>query len=220
MSMQGLKALKLEVKVYGQYDLGFDKIFEDVERITTLSSLLFTSEQFIMVSKVQWKNEPYVECIRQSVIIDDMIEISSDGAVSMYIVIGHLPPIVSELISHVIREFRCFFEFPIVNETGRMTITLVGGKENLQSLLAYLDELNVEYTVAALTNYYVKGKDMLSSLTPGQYKSLELAVSKGFFEIPKRTDARKLGRLMGISHSAFLTHIRKAERKIFEELFD
>lgn len=218
--MKGLKALKLEVKVYGQYDLGFDRIFDDVERITTLSSLLFTSDQFIMVSKIEWKDEPNIDCIQQSVIIDDMIEISSDDATSMYIVIGHLPPIVSELISHVIREFKCFFEFPIVNESGRMTIPLVGAKERLQELLAYLEELGVDYKVAALTNYYVKGKDMLSSLTPGQYKSLELAVAKGFFEIPKKTDARELGRHMGISHSAFLTHIRKAEKKIFKELFD
>jgi hypothetical protein len=218
--MQGLKACKLEVKVYGQYDLGFDRIFDDVERITTLSSLLFTSEQFIMVSKIEWKNEPNIECIQQSIIIDDMIEISGEGTTSMYIVIGHLPPIVSELISHVIREYKCFFEFPIINETGQMTITLVGAKERLQELLAHLDELGVEYKVVALTNYYVKGKDMLSSLTPGQYKSLELAFEKGFFEIPKKTDARELGKLMGISHSAFLTHIRKAEKKIFKELFD
>ncbi len=218
--MQGLKALKLEVKVYGQYDLGFDRIFNDVERITTLSSLLFTSDQFIMVSKIEWRDEPNIDSILQSVIIDDMIEISSEGATSMYIVIGHLPPIVSELISHVIREFKCFFEFPIVNESGRMTIPLVGAKERLQELVAYLEELGVDYKVAALTNYYVKGKDMLSSLTPGQYKSLELAVAKGFFEIPKKTDARALGKHMGISHSAFLTHIRKAEKKIFKELFD
>ena len=218
--MQGLKALKLDVKVYGQYDLGFDRIFDDVERITTLSSLLFTSDQFIMVSKIEWREEPNIDSIQQSVIIDDIIEISSEGSTSMYIVIGHLPPIVSELISHVIREFKCFFEFPIVNESGRMTIPLVGAKERLQELLAYLEELGVEYKVVALTNYYVKGKDMLSSLTPRQYKSLELAVAKGFFEIPKKTDAREMGRHMGISHSAFLTHIRKAEKKIFKVLFD
>lgn len=218
--MKGLKALKLDIKVYGQYDLGFDRIFHDVDRITTLSSLLFTSDQFIMVSKIEWREEPDIECIRQSIIIDDMIEISSEGRTSMYIVIGHLPPIVSELISHVIREYRCFFEFPIINESGRMVISIVGVKENLQDLITHLEDLGVEFTVMATTNYYVKGKDMLSSLTPGQYRSLELAVAKGFFEIPKRTDARKLGKQLGISHSAFLTHIRKAEKKIFDELFD
>ena len=102
----------------------------------------------------------------------------------------------------MIKEFRCSFEFPIVNVSGRMTIPLVGAKENLQELLDYLEALNVEFTVVALTNYYVKGKDMLSSLTPAQYKSLELAVEKGFFDIPKKTDARELGKHMGISHSA------------------
>lgn len=217
--MKGLKVLKLDFKVYGQYELGFDKIFDYADRITTLSSLLFTSEQFIMISKVEWIDEPNTESIKRSIIIDDIIEISSEGKVSIYIVIGHIPPIVSELISHVIKQFRCFFEFPIVNEKGRMTIPLVGAKENLVKLLSYLEDLNVEFEVLSLTNFYVKGKDMLSSLTPSQYRCLEMAVAQGYFHIPKKADARKLASKLGISHSAFLTHIRKAERKIFEELF-
>jgi hypothetical protein len=217
--MKGLKVLKLNFSVYGQYALGFDKIFDYAERITTLSSLLFTSEQFIMVSKVEWIDEPDIESIRQSIIIDDIIEISSEEKTSMYIVVGHLPPIVSELMSHVIKEYKCFFEFPIVNVKGKMTIPVVGSKESLKELLAHLDELNVEYEILSLSNYYVKGKDLLSSLTPAQYKCLELAVENGFFDIPKKTDARALAKKRGTSHSAFLTHIRKAEKKIFEELF-
>lgn len=217
--MRGLKILKLDFKVYGQYDLGFDKIFDYAERITTLSSLLFTSEQFIMISKVEWIDEPNIESIRKAIIIDDIIEVSSEEKTTMYIVIGHLPPIVSELISHVIKQFKCFFEFPIVNVEGKMSIPLVGTKERLVELLSHLEDLNVEFEVVSLTNYYIKGKDMLSSLTPSQYKCLEMAVEQGFFDIPKKADSRKLASKLGISHSAYLTHIRKAERKIFEELF-
>jgi hypothetical protein len=216
--MKDLKVLKLEFKVYGQYALGFDKIFDYAERITTLSSLLFTTDQFIMVSKVEWKDEVEIESIKRSIIIDDIIEISSQKKESMYIVIGHLPPIVSELISHVVKQFKCFFEFPIVNVKGKMTIPVVGTKENLRELVAYLEELNVEIEILSLTNYYVKGKDILSSLTPTQYECLELAFEKGYFDIPKKVDARNLAKERGISHSAFLAHLRKAEKKIFEEL--
>lgn len=217
--MKGLKILKLDVKVYGQYDLGFDKLFDYAERITTLSSLLFTSEQFIMLSKIEWKDKSHLESIRKSIIIDEIMEISREEKVSVVIVIGHLPPIVSELISHVIKEFKCFFEFPIVNVEGKMTIPLVGSKENLKELLSHLEDLNVEFQVASLSNYYVKGKDILSALTPAQYKCLEMAVEEGFFDIPKKADSRKLAAKKGISHSAYLAHIKKAEKKIFEELF-
>jgi hypothetical protein len=217
--MKGLKILRLDIKVYGQYDLGFDKLFDYAERITTLSSLLFTSEQFIMLSKIEWKEKVHIESISKSIIIDEIIELSSEERESMVIVIGHLPPIVSELISHVIKEYRCFFEFPIVNVEGKMSIPLVGTKDNLKELLSHLEDLNVEYKVASLTNYFVKGKDILSSLTPAQYKCLEKAVEQGFFDIPKKVDSRKLAAQKGISHSAYLTHIRKAEKKIFEELF-
>jgi hypothetical protein len=217
--MKGLKILKLDVKVYGQYDLGFDKLFDSAERITTLSSLLFTSEQFIMLSRIEWKDNVNLDSIRKSIIIDEIMEISREEKVSVVIVIGHLPPIVSELISHVIKEFKCFFEFPIVNVKGKMIIPLVGSKENLKELLSHLEDLNVEFQVASLTNYFVKGKDILSSLTPAQYKCLEMAVEDGFFDIPKKADSRKLAAKKGISHSAYLAHIKKAEKKIFEELF-
>ena len=218
--MQGLKVLKMEFKVYGQYDLGFDRLFDYVEKITTLSSLLFTSEQFIMVSKIEWVDGIDFKSIQESIIIDDIIEVSSEENKSVVIVIGHLPPIVSELISHVIKEFRCFFEFPMVNVKGKMTIPLVGTKENLTRLLSHLEDLNVEFKMASLTNYYVKGKDLLSSLTPAQYQCLEMAVAEGYFDIPKKADSRKLSAKKGISHSAYLAHIRKAQKKIFEELFD
>jgi predicted DNA binding protein len=92
-------------------------------------------------------------------------------------------------------------------------------KERLRELTAHLEDLNVEFEILSLTNYYVKGKDLLSSLTPPQYQCLEMAVEQGYFEIPKKADARKLAGKKGISHSAFLAHIRKAEKKIFEELF-
>lgn len=217
--MKNLQHLKLTFKVLGQYELGFDRIFDHADKITTLTPLLFTSEQFIMISKVEWKESPNLECILESPMIDDIIEVSSEGKTGVYIVIGHCPPVLSELISEVIKEFRCFFEYPIVNEKGRMTIPFVGTKEGLRKLTSYLEELNVEFEVTSLTNYFVKGKDILSSLTPPQYKCLEMAVEDGYFEIPKNVDARELAAKIGISHSAFLTHIRKAEKKIFKELF-
>jgi hypothetical protein len=217
--MKGLKVLKLDFKVYGQFDLGFDRLFDEAERITTLSSLLFTSEQFIMLSKIQWVDGPNLDIMEKSIIIDEIIELSREEKNSVVLVIGHLPPIVSELVSHVIKEFKCFFEFPMVNVKGRMTIPLVGTKENLKNLLSHLDDLNVEYEIVSLTNYYVKGKDILSSLTPTQYECLEMAVTQGYFDMPKKVDSRRLAAQRDISHSAFLAHIRKAEKKIFEELY-
>ena len=77
----------------------------------------------------------------------------------------------------------------------------------------------IYFEVTSLSNYFVKGKDILSSLTPTQYKCLEQAVENGYFDIPKKVDSRMLAKKRGISHSAYLAHIRKAQKKILEELF-
>ena len=48
---------------------------------------------------------------------------------------------------------------------------------------------------------------------------MKTAVENGYFDIPKRKDARSVAAILDISHATFLEHIRKAEKKIFEILY-
>lgn len=68
-------------------------------------------------------------------------------------------------------------------------------------------------TMEQLPNRY------LGQLTDRQREAIELAYRRGYFETPKRATGAEIAEDMGISHSAFHSHLRTAERQLFEELF-
>lgn len=70
-----------------------------------------------------------------------------------------------------------------------------------------------ESTEATLSERY------LGKLTDRQREAVELAFRSGYFDTPKRATGAELAEDMGISHSALHNHLRTAERKLFEELF-
>lgn len=55
---------------------------------------------------------------------------------------------------------------------------------------------------------------ILPGLSEKQKKALELAVSEGYYNYPKKTNLHKLAKLMKISYSTFQEHLKKAEEKI------
>ena len=218
MAMIPLLKMVLEFPLRGQYGFDFNRLFTKVKRISTVSALLYTSERFVLVQRVEWKGEPDLEAAKYLGFVQEVTELHSEKGVSLLMVFGKYPDLLSELIGVIINEFRCFFDFPLINEPERMEVPVVGTRENLNKILGFL-EGNFEHRVLSLTNYYVKGKDILSALTEKQYEILEEAHRRGYYDYPKRTGVRKLGERKRMSHTAVANHLRKAEKKIMDALF-
>jgi hypothetical protein len=216
--MQPLIKMVLEFPLRGQYGFDFNRLFARVKRISTVSALLYTSERFVLVQRVEWKGEPDLEVSKYLGFVHETVELHREKGSSLVMVFGKYPQMLSELIDVIINEFRCFFDFPLVNEESRMEVPVVGTRENLNKILGFL-EGNFEHRVLSLTNYYVKGKDILSALTGRQYEMLEEAHRRGYYDYPKRTGVRKLAERKKLSHTAVANHLRKAEKKIMDALF-
>jgi predicted DNA binding protein len=52
------------------------------------------------------------------------------------------------------------------------------------------------------------------NLTDKQKTALQLAIEHGYYEYPKKTDMRKLAKIMKVSLSTYQAHLKKAEAKI------
>jgi len=59
---------------------------------------------------------------------------------------------------------------------------------------------------------------LFSNLTDLQKRALELAISEGYYSSPRRTDLRKLARIMKISLATYSQHLRRAEEKLVPNL--
>lgn len=61
---------------------------------------------------------------------------------------------------------------------------------------------------------------VLDVLTPRQREVVETAYRRGYFESPRDASSDELASELGFSSSAFHYHVRTAERKLFEAVFD
>ncbi len=56
-------------------------------------------------------------------------------------------------------------------------------------------------------------------VTPAQERALRTASEMGYFGVPRQTTASEVGDELGISKSAFLERIHRAERSLFAQMF-
>jgi predicted DNA binding protein len=59
---------------------------------------------------------------------------------------------------------------------------------------------------------------VMPQLTDLQKKALDLAVKKGYYEAPKKTNLRALAKLMNISLATYQKHLQKAESKVIPDV--
>ncbi|WP_248515265.1 bacterio-opsin activator domain-containing protein [Salinarchaeum laminariae] len=62
-------------------------------------------------------------------------------------------------------------------------------------------------------------RQFATALTDRQRTALEAAYHAGFFEWPRNASAEDVADSLGVAPSTFHQHLRKAERKVFDELF-
>lgn len=62
--------------------------------------------------------------------------------------------------------------------------------------------------------------EVLEKLTPRQREVVEAAYRRGYFESPRNASSDALASELGFSSSAFHYHVRAAERKLFEGVFE
>jgi len=65
---------------------------------------------------------------------------------------------------------------------------------------------------------YAPEDSPLSKLTGKQLETLLLAYKSGYFDDPRRVTLRELAQMLGLSPSTVKEHLRKAQKKVFEEL--
>lgn len=86
-------------------------------------------------------------------------------------------------------------------------------RESLKAIVEGLQELG---TVQVERLRPFTGSSSL--LSSRQAEALELAYEAGYYDWPRRTDAETLADQLGVGHTTFLEHLRKAEEKIIGEV--
>ncbi len=92
--------------------------------------------------------------------------------------------------------------------------TIIIDKENIPLLKEDVEDNDSSVLLKFRVLEKEKLLNTLSSLTPSEAISLYLAINRGFLDFPHKVSTKDLAEMMGVSSATFVTHLRKAIKKI------
>ena len=101
-------------------------------------------------------------------------------------------------------------EFPVVVRDGRFEFDLTGTREELEALRAALEASGLGYELQSIVR--TAATDDL--LTDRQRELLEIAVRKGYFEVPRECTLAEVAEAAGIDKATASTILRRGEAKL------
>ena len=96
--------------------------------------------------------------------------------------------------------------------TTRVFDVVVFYRQDLQDIIAGLRSLG-----SVRLDRLKPFRDETTPLSSRQSEAIELALEAGYFDWPRRVDVETLADQLDITHSTFLEHLRKAEKKLLLE---
>lgn len=117
-----------------------------------------------------------------------------------------------------------FFIKPLIIDTNGYEYWELASweKEKLMKFIQNIKKNISEFKLGYIKNvplsnlYFPK---IFPNLTDLQKRALELAISEGYYDIPKKISLRKLAQIMSVALATFQQHLQTAEHKIMPDAF-
>ena len=111
------------------------------------------------------------------------------------------------------------FRFPPFELTSEgWRITFMGGEGQVRRFLSALEKASLKYRIVAATDARFTAASFLSVLTEGQRRTLVRAYEMGYYDVPRHLGSDALSRSLGVSKSTAVEHLRKAEKRLLDEI--
>lgn len=107
---------------------------------------------------------------------------------------------------------------PVELMPTKWRMTYVGAERSIKKFLAMLDKFGLHYRIAVATDAKFTASSFLSALTGKQREVLVRAYAQGFFDTPRRIGTRELGQSLNLGRSAVIGHLRKAQKRLLDEI--
>jgi len=96
--------------------------------------------------------------------------------------------------------------------------TLIGTRVQVEKMLSRLEKAGMPFEIVSASEARFTPDSLFMSLTASQRKTVAEAYSSGYFDVPRKTDSKKLARSLGISKSTLSEHLRKAEKHLLAQI--
>jgi len=222
----GLKKFRFRTFYNPSVRVLIDELFGDMEKVTAYQQLTVSPKDFIVLCEIVWRKgvddpERALErMVEDSPWFHDFNVILTQGRRTLCMIIGVYNDFYTEVFLHTTREYLCFLEYPIELSREHATGHLVGPPKEVEKLMEFLKEFDSPIELVASSGYQVADRGILAVLTDRQKEVMEHAYREGFFDHPRKKDARAVAEGLGMKHTTFLTHVRKSHCRLLGALFD
>lgn len=90
-------------------------------------------------------------------------------------------------------------------------------RERFSELDDEFEQYGIHPTYETIESVEDSDDEAMSVLTDSQRRSIELAVDRGYYQVPREVSLQELAREMDISHQALSERLRRAEKRLAEE---
>lgn len=90
-------------------------------------------------------------------------------------------------------------------------------RERFSELDDEFEQYGIHPTYETIESVDDSDDEAMSVLTDSQRRSIELAVDRGYYQVPREVSLQELAREMDISHQALSERLRRAEKRLAEE---
>lgn len=90
-------------------------------------------------------------------------------------------------------------------------------RERFSELDDEFGQYGIHPTYEAIESIDDSDDEVMSVLTDSQRRSIELAVDRGYYQVPREVSLQELAREMDITHQALSERLRRAEKRLAEE---
>jgi hypothetical protein len=191
--------------------------FDKIESMELLHFLKHDQEELAAVFRVELK-PPTVE----------IKELLSDGFLveaqvlareknGKYIVFMRTGPIVSSALNFIDAAGGYMFS-PLEIGGGKLKISFIGSEHQIQGFFRNVNARGIHYKVASLTDASFSPESPLNELTEKQREALLTAHKYGYYDVPRRVTSEQLAKKLGIGDSTLVEHLRKAEKRLIDNI--
>lgn len=223
--MFGLKRFRVRTNLNEVIRPLLETVFVDIDKIIVQQQFTVSPKDFLVLCEVIWNKRIEDPQATASALIKNLpgfeavTVLSSDRERTLGFVKGQYNEMFTEVFIHTTKEYLCFLDFPITLYKDHGIFDLIGPPKEVERLLEFMRGFGTELEVIAITEYHTRDRGLLTTLTAKQAKVLKFAYDRGFFDHPRKADARKLSSKLNMKHTTFLTHIRKAQKRMLDQLF-
>lgn len=146
------------------------------------------------------------------------LDLLEEGCDVFYLYLHIKPGEPAGQLMGIAQRHALIIEPPLVfTERGGIRTTIVGQHEMLrQALEEFPDEIQI--SIEQVGRYSPEQPPILSILTERQIEVFQMAVEKGYYEIPRRATHEDIAADLGCAPSTIDEHLRKAEARVLPSL--